>query len=233
MWLLALDTALDASAAAVAAVDAAGRVVTRAERTEMIGKGHAERLLSTIEAVLAEAGLGYGDLGRIGVTVGPGSFTGIRVGLAAARGFGLALGVPVVGVGTLDALAASTGPGSPLLVALDARRGEVYARLFDAEGRPVGAAFAAPAAVAADLLPAGPVRLAGSGARLVAAEIGDGRATIVSEAPVAPIGAVAALAARLDPVADPPKPLYVRPPDAKPQTAARVARVGAAASTVR
>ena len=120
---------------------------------------------------MGEAGLAFADLDRIAVTVGPGSFTGLRVGIAAARGFGLVTGCELVGIGTLDVHAAEAqaiAPGRPVLVLLDARRDEVYGQLFDADGSPAGEAAVADAAVFARRLPADAV-LAGSGAARVAA----------------------------------------------------------------
>ncbi|RYG13304.1 MAG: tRNA (adenosine(37)-N6)-threonylcarbamoyltransferase complex dimerization subunit type 1 TsaB, partial [Caulobacteraceae bacterium] len=126
MRLLVIDTALGAC---TAAVFQDGRPL--AVRFEPMTKGHQERLGGLVRDVMAEAGDGFDSLDRIGVTVGPGSFTGLRVGLAFAQGLGAALDRPVVGISALDALAASleeaTGPVAALI---DARRGQVYARLF-------------------------------------------------------------------------------------------------------
>ena len=93
MLTLALDTALDRAAVAVS--DGAGRQHALVERMD---RGHAEHLLPMIDRLLAEAGVAIADVGRIAVDVGPGSFTGIRIAVATARGLGLALGVPVIGV---------------------------------------------------------------------------------------------------------------------------------------
>ena len=109
MRLLAIDTALDACSVAVVS---GPRIVAE---TDVIGRGHAERLVAMIEAVMAKADCGFSDLDRIAVTVGPGSFTGIRVGLATARGLALAAGKPLVGVLTLDAMVQGTqGSGRPV-----------------------------------------------------------------------------------------------------------------------
>jgi tRNA threonylcarbamoyladenosine biosynthesis protein TsaB len=125
MICLALDTALDACSAALLRDG-----VVLAEETRDIGRGHAEVLMAVVETVLDGARLGILDCDRFAVTVGPGSFTGIRVGLAAARGFAVAAGRPVVGVSTLEALAADAGAAGPVLAVIDARRDEVYAGLF-------------------------------------------------------------------------------------------------------
>src|SRR6185436_6170923 len=102
MKLLAIDTAANLCAACVFDGDA-GRELGRASRD--IGKGHAEVLMDVIGEALAGAGVTYADLGAIAVAVGPGSFTGIRVGVSAARGLALALKIPSVGVNALEALA--------------------------------------------------------------------------------------------------------------------------------
>ena len=163
MNLLAIDTALDRCSVGLAL---AGRPA--ASVSETIGRGHAERLFGMIAGVMDEAGLEFAALGRIAVTVGPGSFTGVRVGIAAARGFALVTGCPVAAIGTLDALAeaarALAGP-IPVMAVLDARRDDVYAQAFDAAGAPLWPAEAAPASIFATRLAPG-MALAGSGARL-------------------------------------------------------------------
>jgi tRNA threonylcarbamoyl adenosine modification protein YeaZ len=221
---LILDTALDACAAAIARLDADGTVTILAEDTEIIGRGHAERLMDQVGRVLAAASIGYRDLGRIGVTVGPGSFTGIRVGLATARGLRLALRIPVVGLVNLDAAAADAvgaAAGRPILAAWDARRGEVYARLYAPSGTPLADPVAAPAATLAGTL-SRPTLVTGSGAPLIAAETS--LATVFASTHHAPIAALARLAMQASALGEPPRPLYLRPPDAKPQTQAGVAR---------
>ena len=102
MNLLAIDTALEACSVGVA-VDGGSPVFV----SETIGRGHAERLFGMISAAMEQAGIGYAALDRIAVTIGPGSFTGIRVGIAAARGLALVTGCPVAGIGTLAVLAES------------------------------------------------------------------------------------------------------------------------------
>jgi tRNA threonylcarbamoyl adenosine modification protein YeaZ len=105
MLLLAFDTAGPQCAVALARGDQDSFEIL-AGATERIVRGHAERLMPMIEAALDQSGLSFGDIDRIAVTIGPGSFTGVRVGVAAGRGLGLALGIPVLGIGTLHALAA-------------------------------------------------------------------------------------------------------------------------------
>ncbi|MDP8917245.1 MAG: tRNA (adenosine(37)-N6)-threonylcarbamoyltransferase complex dimerization subunit type 1 TsaB, partial [Pseudomonadota bacterium] len=159
--ILAIDTCLTACSAAV--TDGA-RVL--AARSEPMDRGHQERLGPLVAEVMA--GLEFSALERIGATVGPGSFTGLRVGLAFAKGLGLALGRPVVGVGTLQALAADEGARAAAVV--DARRGQVYLQAF-ADGAALSEPEALTAADAADRLRSlgADWRLVGSGAEMLAA----------------------------------------------------------------
>lgn len=213
MKLLVIDTALGACTAAVFA-DGGPLAV----RFEPMAKGHQERLGGLARDVVAEAGGGFKSLDRIGVTVGPGSFTGLRVGLAFAQGLGAALDRPVVGVSTLDALAASLdAEDRPVAAVVDARRGQVYARLF-AAGVPLGEAQALPLQEAAkriaDLGPA--VSLIGNGATVLTEAFPD-LAFSQKDDRVAPAPqALARLTADRDPVSNPPRPLYLRAPDATP-----------------
>ena len=218
MILLALDTAgVDC---AVAIYDSESDVVL-AEVSETIGKGHAERLMTLVDAALDQAGKSLADLGRIAVTIGPGSFTGIRVGVAAARGFALALGIEAVGVTTLSVLAAAhrqSGAAGNVVAVMDAKRGEVYAQVFG----PDGAALTEPAELAiteACLLPGRfEAAVTGSGAPLLSGEReGSGPDHF-------PIALVARLGADLASGAAKPKPLYLRAPDAKPQTGFALSR---------
>ncbi len=222
MNILALDTA---TAACSVALWGAGAL--RARRFAAMTRGHAEALLPMIEETMAEAGLAYADLDAVAVTVGPGTFTGLRVGLAAARGLALAAGVPVLGVTTLETLAHGLAPeasaGRVVVAALDARRGEVYVQQFDAARAPLGPPQVAAPAAAAAALPPGPAILVGDGAGLVAAALGVARDDVtVAEAPRLPDAAMAVeLAARrfaaagAVPPERPPAPLYIRPPGAK------------------
>jgi tRNA threonylcarbamoyladenosine biosynthesis protein TsaB len=226
MLCLALDTAGPNCAVALAA---AGRSDPIARAEALIGRGHAEHLMPLIERVLSESGTPFADLGRVAVTVGPGSFTGIRVGVAAARGLALALAIPAVGVGSLVALAqpalraAVTGT---VVAALDAGHAIVYWRVEEvASGAVLEAAAALPLPALAARLAAAPrpLRLTGPAAPAVVAALGERDAIIVNVAASPDIADVAALAFAAD-AAQPPVPLYLRAPDARPQRESAVAR---------
>ena len=237
--LLAVDTAFERCSAGLYDL-ASGLVLASAE--PVIGKGHAERLMGIIGDVLAEAGLRYGDLSKLAVTVGPGSFTGLRVGVSAVRGLALALGIPAVGVSTLEAMAApfvhDLGDADAVLAVLDAKRGELYAALYGRGGKE----RAAPVAIAPEDLPAllqtscitsqdergspygprGRFVIVGSGAEIaqhvIAAEPGlVDRLTILSSEARVDIAALARIAAARQ-AGGPPVPLYLRGADAKPAT---------------
>ena len=145
MIVLGLDTCLNACSVAVLDDE---RVVASAR--EVMARGHQEQLAPMAQAVMARAGLAFADLDRIAATVGPGSFTGLRVGVAFAKGLALALGKPTVGIGTLEALAAQA-PGL-VFPAIDARRGQLYLQAFE-DGR----ALMAPDAVTAEAKPRSPM----------------------------------------------------------------------------
>ncbi len=206
---LALDTCLDACSVAVWAD---GRVL--AACSEPMRRGHQERLAVMVEATMTEAGTAFAALDRIGVTIGPGSFTGLRVGLAFAKGLGLALARPVVGVGVLEALAHEAGDGFVAAV-IDARRDQLYLQAFDG-GRALMAPDVLPvetaAARLAELWTGGPAALVGPGAALLAGVLP--QAPLIDRVAPDPV-AVAQLASRATPPFPPPRPLYLRAPDAR------------------
>ncbi|MDI1328022.1 MAG: tRNA (adenosine(37)-N6)-threonylcarbamoyltransferase complex dimerization subunit type 1 TsaB [Brevundimonas sp.] len=214
MRVLVVDTALGLCTAGAFEVE--GTEVRRLGlRSELMTKGHSERLAGFARDAMAEAALAFEAVDRIGVTVGPGSFTGLRVGLAFAQGLGAALGRPVVGVSSLDALAESAGaPTGSVAALIDARRGQVYARFWTAGvagGPPEALSLEAAAGRIAALAP-GAV-LIGSGAALFAEAFPS-----LTQRPLAGPGpeALARLAAAADPATSPPRPLYLRAPDATP-----------------
>jgi tRNA threonylcarbamoyladenosine biosynthesis protein TsaB len=242
MILLAIDTSGPNCAVCLARRAQGGGVTFLAERQERIGRGHAERLVPMVEEALADTRLGFEDLERIAVAIGPGSFTGVRVGVAAARGLALALGIEAVGVGSLEALAAeaAAATGAALVVAaLVGPRGDVFA-YADAAAAPPGhrqdsgqGIHLAPALVGPDVLArtvAGwrrqPVALIGSAARpLTESLLRQGVDTrLVREADAPEVAWIARLALA-GAGQSPPRPLYLRPPDAQPQTGRAVARV--------
>lgn len=219
MTLLAIDTALENCSVGL---EAGGVVFLRAET---IGKGHAELLLPAIAALLAEAEIAAGSITRIAVSVGPGSFTGLRVGISAARGLALVNHIPVVGVTTLDshaALAARQRPADraqPILALLPARGDELYGQLFSAGLEPIGPAVLGSIEHFAERASATDADLCGAGAARL------GRPDRVVHALSAPdIGTLLARGAALDPADHPPKPLYIKPPDAQPQLHKGIAR---------
>ncbi len=132
--ILALDTCLGASSVAI--LDGGA---VRAARSEPMTRGHQERIGVIAREVAAEAGVTFADLTRIAVTVGPGSFTGLRVGLSFAKGLATALSIPCVGINTLEALAASTDAAGLVAGVLDAKMGQVYLQVFDGGKPPDGA----------------------------------------------------------------------------------------------
>jgi tRNA threonylcarbamoyladenosine biosynthesis protein TsaB len=167
-----------------------------------IAKGHAEILFDRLGSLLDRNDVGYESIARVAVTTGPGSFTGLRIGLAAARGLGLARAIPVLGIPSLLALSLSA-PAGPVAVLLDARRDEAYFELFAAPGIGGDGPRLLPMAAAQAAVPAG--------------------VTLITS-PFVDIGAMALFAAAADATRFPPHATYVRDADAKPQDAARIPR---------
>ncbi len=225
MRVLAIDTALEACSAAVLDTEQADIM---ASETQIMVRGHAEALMPLIAGVMSQASLRFGDIDRIAVTTGPGSFTGLRVGIAAARGFGLAVAKPVVGITTLAALAApyiAADDSTPIAAAIDARHHHVYLQLFGAGGRTLIPPRVVPVREAAHAAAAASARLVGSGAAMLASEWNnDKHPPLVDERRAADIDWVARLGAAADTDQAAPKPLYLRAPDAQPQSAAHLPR---------
>ncbi len=233
MKILALDTSMTAcSVACVLVDDISGEIGMLAEIRKDMARGHAEALVPMIARVMDEAGTGFDSLDRVAVTIGPGSFTGLRVGIATARGLGLALDIPVAGIGTLDALATDfvasrDGLKTPFAILLDARREQIYVRNYDADGLPRDEA------VVCDLedmswLGNPSTLLAGPGAAVLAERgllnvaHGDIMQLPHQNGPTA--RSIAALGAKADDLDSRPAPLYLRPADAKAQDHKSLAR---------
>jgi tRNA threonylcarbamoyladenosine biosynthesis protein TsaB len=223
--------AIDAAGAACSAAVAAGEVLLAAERVET-AHGQAERLMPLVDRAMRRAGLAVAALDLIAATVGPGSFTGLRAGLAAARGIALASGKPLLGVTGFAAVAAGAAVAAAdaaaecdhaLLVALESRRADLYAQLFDRLRRPCGAPFAVMPADLAEAVAAAvgamPLRIAGDAAGRAAAVLASRPAVsqIADSAPDATGVWRAALARwRQGARADGACPLYLRPPGVTP-----------------
>lgn len=175
-------------------------------RQENMARGQDSRLLPMIEDMLAATEMSFADLDRIAVLRGPGSFTGIRIGLAAARGLGLALGKPVIGIDRFELYRHALGPGLPLLTVIDSRRSEAFCCLHEdtAEDRKVFLAEAAQLT----LYDHKNTRVCGDAARIYQWR----EASIVS-LPETEAVVAGRMAARLTPADHPPLPLYLRPPD--------------------
>ncbi len=211
MQILALDTCL---AACSAAIWRDGEILARLWRP--MRRGHAEALLPMLEEIRAIAGLDYGDFDRLAVSIGPGSFAGVRVGLAAARGICVARGLPLVGVNTLEVMAAAIGGGEPLGVAIDARNDQVYFQAFADRAMPDPPALLSVADAAALIGDMGNVRrLAGDGAAAIAAFRPD--RISVSHMDLLPDAAHLAAISAMREAGDASliAPLYLRAPDAK------------------
>jgi tRNA threonylcarbamoyl adenosine modification protein YeaZ len=220
MILLAIDCSAELCAACV--YDSA-REQELGRSVRDLGKGHAEHLIGVIDAALSSAGKAYADLEAIAVSVGPGSFTGIRVAVAAARGFSVALGIPAIGVSVLEALAAEAratkGAGSVLAArgfGPDDAAATVQAALYDEFGGEAYPPSVLGLGEAVELATNAGAALAGTGAARIAAASG-GVLPVLLDASAADIQFYAQVAARKDATGQKPSPLYLREPDAKPQ----------------
>jgi tRNA threonylcarbamoyl adenosine modification protein YeaZ/ribosomal-protein-alanine acetyltransferase len=216
MKILSLDTAM--AACSVAVVDTDESLPLAAAFVAM-ERGHAEALAPMAADVLQAAGVTLSAIDRVAVTIGPGTFTGVRIGLSFAKGLALARGLPVIGIDSLSAIAANEHGDAPLLVVADARNGEVYAASFDAARQLVSGPRVTTAAGAVADMPEGSLVI-GTAAQAVVAATGrtDLRLSFAGALPVA--ANFAHRAAAVHPGASP-APLYLRAPDAKPQASAR------------
>lgn len=226
MRLLVLDCAANACATAVL-----GEERALAALSEPMTRGHAERIAPMMAECLDLAGIVATELDAVAVTVGPGAFTGIRIGLAAARGFALAAGIPVLGVNSLEIAALSFRGRNRVLVALETKRADFYIQSFGLDG----SATADPAALAAEDLAAylaqagetdGDWPVVGDGARrLIAAVGGDLPGLHIADTPASnsaeQAGRIALARVAEHGLPDPddpgPRPLYLRPPDVNPK----------------
>lgn len=218
MKVLGLDSATDACSAAVLCDG-----VVAARRFEMMRRGHAEILMVLVEDVMRRAELTFKALDLVATTVGPGGFTGLRIGLASARALALAGRIPIVGVTTLEAIARAQGPVDiPFLIALDTKRADVYVQLFAPDGTARGEPGAIMPQDVEERLPAGRVAIGGSACDTVLQAL-TGR-TPPAERLIGPIQPDAMIVAtigaeRFDACSAGdsamPRPLYLRPPDAR------------------
>jgi tRNA threonylcarbamoyladenosine biosynthesis protein TsaB len=217
MLILAIDTALDHCAAAVLDTDAA---VMLAQESLLMKRGHAEALMPMIARVMKDAGVPFTALDRIAVTTGPGSFTGLRVGLSAARGIALAAHKPAVGVTTLSAYAApvvSEDRPHRVISVIDARHDHVYFQVVDGDGAELVAPQVATIEEALTAARFGPPHLIGNAARLLAERWPtDAPQPVAVDPQAAPdIAWVAWLGAAADPELSPARPFYLKAPDVK------------------
>lgn len=220
MLILAIDTALDACAAAVLDTGS-GRLV--AQESQSMKRGHAEALMPLIGRVVVESGIGFAGLDRIAVTTGPGSFTGLRVGLSAARGIALAANKPVVGITTLTAYAApfvSLNDEHPVVSAIDARHDQVYLQVVSGNGGSLIGPQVAAIEQALTTWRFGAPHLVGNAAGILA-DRWPAHAVppfTVNANPAPDIAWVAWLGAAVNPDTAPARPFYLRAPDARPAT---------------
>jgi tRNA threonylcarbamoyladenosine biosynthesis protein TsaB len=217
MRVLAIDTALGACSAAVLDTEAGGIIAS--ESVPML-RGHAEALMPLIGGLFDRLGTPLHAIDRIVVTTGPGSFTGLRVGISAARGIALAANKPAVGISTLLAYAA------PHLADDETRHNHVYLQSFAPGGRTVIAPRIAPINEAVRVAAEAPARIVGNAAQLVADGLKSQRkqSIVVDDRAAPDIAWIATTGAAMDQDQAPPKPQYLRAPDAQPQNAAQLPR---------
>jgi tRNA threonylcarbamoyl adenosine modification protein YeaZ len=226
MRVLAIDTALEACSVAVLDTN---RVDGRVHESMPMQRGHAEALMPLVARVLDRAQIDFTSLDRIAVTTGPGSFTGLRVGIAAARGIALSTGKPAIGLTTLAAFAApfiAADDKLPVVVAIDARHDHVYLQVFGSGGRTIVAPRVVPLREALRVSTTGAPRITGTAANKLAALWPSSEQTpsTVEQRGAPHIDWVARLGAAATDTSTPPKPLYLRAPDARPQDSVQLAR---------
>jgi len=215
MLILAFDTTQGACSAAIS-----HRGCLLANAFVPMQRGHAEHLLPMIEQVRRQAKISYGDLELIAVTIGPGTFTGVRVGLAAAQALAQVHDISLLGVGTLELLARAAAPlnndeGAGIIAAIDARRGQLYMQAFDASGKAVTFPVIDAASPKNAPSPYHSGLIVGSGAAILQPALPGWRIIHDRFQPDASILATASEYWRDRISRQPPSPLYLRAPDAK------------------
>src|SRR6266852_1760771 len=226
MRVLAIDTALGACSAAVLDMNRGG--ITASETLTMT-RGHAEALMPLIARVMDLAEIEFSELDRIAVTTGPGSFTGLRVGISASRGIALAAGKPAIGLSTLAGFAApliAEDDSTNVVAAIDARHDHVYLQVCGSGGRTLVSPRIATLRDAVRAAITGPARVIGSGAGLLATAWPKGTdpPVLFDDRGAPDITWIARLGAAAAEGYGPPRPLYLRAPDAQPQDAAHLPR---------
>jgi tRNA threonylcarbamoyl adenosine modification protein YeaZ len=210
MLVAVIDSATPAVTAAVALIEG-GSVHVLSERVTVDARAHGELLAPEMRAALVEAGIAPRELGAVVAGVGPGPFTGLRVGLVTAEALSDSLGIPSYGVVTLDAIGLAVAEHGKVMVATDARRREVYWGFYDKGARVDGPSVCKPADLA---IPADVVAAAGDGARMYGEVFG---LPLLPAALYPPAGELAAAAAdriRAGAPSEKLTPLYLRRPDA-------------------
>jgi tRNA threonylcarbamoyladenosine biosynthesis protein TsaB len=226
MRVLAIDTALAACSAALLDTENGGVI---ASESLPMTRGHAEALLPLLERVMKQSGVSFSDIDRVAVTTGPGSFTGLRVGIAAARGIALAADMPAVGVSTLSAFAAphlAEDDRTPVVAAIDARNDHVYLQVFAPGGRTLTPPRFATVGEAVHAAAESRACIVGSAAQAVAAGLTshDFTPAKIDLRATPDIAWVARMGAIVPEGQAPPKPQYLRAADAQPQNAAQLPR---------
>lgn len=214
MIILAIDTCFNACSVAL------GREGRLWHEQQRMRQGHAEALLPMIDRVVTNAGIAMGEIERIGVTHGPGTFTGVRTGLAAARGLALANGIAAVGFSSL--LAIGIAAEGNVAVVMDAGRGRLFLQIVGVGGEEVTPPLLLSVHDAADLILARGVPVIGNGVDVLRNAGHDVRRAAGEDDPDARV--LIELARAADVPTSPPQPLYLREPDAKPQEGVAIAK---------
>ena len=231
MNILALDTSMDACSAAV--LRESGGATTLVMREERMARGHAETLMPMLAELMDEAKLSFDELDLIAATLGPGSFTGVRIAIAAARGLALATNAKLWGTDSLTVMAQSVlandkadRAGAPFAISVDAHRGMLYLGIFDSDGAQLDGPLLVSPDDAAARLPKNLHVAFGSGAAILAEAASNRKMQIEASLPdLQPSAAnLAVLALQSRAILPTLRPLYLRPPDAKPQSTSGVAR---------